>query len=663
MRGSMSVSIKNFFRSIIYVLVYAILLVLTNVYLVRLSNTMNSLAEFHLSTLKLGIVGYIVFCLLGYEYVRLPKSCDLKEIIDSIPESNLKLFISQNAVLLMLLLLWSGNVASWIAVMYFRFQAMYPAFFINASLSILIDLFFPGVIAVLLGSFLALTVKREVAYCIIIISALLSSPVPSKIFADEAILGYPILAILDFFAILAPNTDWVADAGYGVSIEPYRWFLAAFWFFFLLAIITCITEQKKSKKVRIVAIIMAVCSVVCCGRFIDRNNDCIIQKDYRPNGVLKSDYNYYKNTPQLETQPASFSVEKYCINLKIRKNTQADVVIDLEENTLNEYPFTLHHGYSIERIEDENHNTLEFDRNGDHVIVYAPQGTQQLHFIYAGNTGKYYANYQGIALPGYIAYYPLPGLLSLWDYTEMCMTANTNQESVYYEVNVDTPLTVASNLPTDDNHKFYGTTTAVSLYGGMLEPVEINTVTYWNSPISSRSVDLSGYQESWKKLASQVGETSEFDLTGKSIFLQPVTIMSANANQEEYVEFEDHIITANWSIKAEDICKQHLMSRIPKKETTKLLYDVFSNYLVFGASEETSEVSWPSIEILTKYKSADEISDTDEWTNYINATNSFGELFQYKVHVLGEDYVLKSVYQYLLNPDGNEVRYLYSLGE
>ena len=71
---------------------------------------------------------------------------------------------------------------------------------------------------------------------------------------------------------------------------------------------------------------------------------------------------------------------------------------------------------------------------------------------------------------------------------------------------------------------------------------------------------------------------------GKTIFMQPVTIMAANSGQEGYVEFSDHIITADWSVTADSLCKQHLLATMPKEKSTMLLYNVFSDYLIFGGS-------------------------------------------------------------------------------
>lgn len=132
MRISMSVSIKIFFRSIIYLAICAVLFLLSNFFLMRFFNASNYLAEFHVASLKLGIVGYIVFSFLSYEYTNLPRTSALQEALEIIPSSRSKLLCSQSLVLISLLLIWSINIFGWILGKYVQLQIHYPAFFLNS---------------------------------------------------------------------------------------------------------------------------------------------------------------------------------------------------------------------------------------------------------------------------------------------------------------------------------------------------------------------------------------------------------------------------------------------------------------------------------------------------------------------------------------------------
>lgn len=662
MRASVRVAAKVFFRSLLYIAIFVILGCVSNFYLAKLSNTAVSLAEFHLGSLQLGIVGYIAFCFLSYEYLSKASICSIKETISSVCGAEVKMIISQFIILLVLLFSWSTNIYGWIVASYIDFQTQYTPFLIHAFQSVILDLFLPGVIALLIGAVLSLSLKRELAYCVIIITALVCSPVPSKLFASEEIFGQSILSLLDWFSILAPNTDWVADTMYGVSLESCRWFLAVFWVILLVGIILFRLSSHAGRK-RMVATVALIAVMICGVRFSIRENDSVVRKDYRPEGSLNGEFSFRVNNPETEPAAPDFSVSRYNIELTIKSNTEADVIVEMNDNMLSQFRFTLFHSFDVKSIETADGKPLDFDRCGDYITVFAPVGTTELHFQYSGNAGKYYANYQGIALPGYIPYYPIPGHIQLWDSSKNEVVVNTDRETSYFEVEINSSLTVASNLKSTGINSFSGYAEAVSLYAGMLEPAESEGLTYFVSPIGHQSLNLKGYQQIWNELASKVGESTTFDLTGKVIFIQPMTILATNATQEAFVEFEDHIIVGGWAPSAEDICFGYLDALIPTNTSTDMLRTAFLDYLSFGGVPANGAVSWADIEILAKYESANEITDEDEWFAYIDAANKFTELFNFKIDKLGEENILKAVYEYLRNPTVHQVEFLYNLGE
>ena len=106
MKASIRVAAKVYFRSLLYIAIMVILGCVTNFYLVKLAGTAVSLAEFHLGALKLGIIGYVAFCCLSYEYLSKASLCGAKETIGSICGGEAKLAASQFIVLLVILLVW-----------------------------------------------------------------------------------------------------------------------------------------------------------------------------------------------------------------------------------------------------------------------------------------------------------------------------------------------------------------------------------------------------------------------------------------------------------------------------------------------------------------------------------------------------------------------------
>lgn len=68
--------------------------------------------------------------------------------------------------------------------------------------------------------------------------------------------------------------------------------------------------------------------------------------------------------------------------------------------------------------------------------------------------------------------------------------------------------------------------------------------------------------------------------------------------------------------------------------------------------------------ILTKYSLSSDIEDDVEWSEYMSAIDSYENLWKHQILSLGEDLVIKSVYQYLISTDRhqNQIEFLYTLG-
>lgn len=176
---------------------------------------------------------------------------------------------------------------------------------------------------------------------------------------------------------------------------------------------------------------------------------------------------------------------------------------------------------------------------------------------------------------------------------------------------------------------------------------------------------LGDYKEQWRKISDMLGESRTLDLSGKTIFVQPETIMATKSGNEELVIYDDHIILGSWSLGADAICRNYLFGLIPEDEEINLIKSFFERDFVFGNSDNCYQKP-PKDEflILAEYNLDGDVVDTDDWEKYIAARESFKKLWNYQVTTLGEDVVLKSVYQYMISPNRtqNEVDFLYNLG-
>ncbi len=665
MRHSLAVSWKTFLRSLRFSLPYGLLLLASNAILWRFFQATDSAAAFLTNSMVLGIAGFIFFAFIGYEFLSLPAQVGSREAMDTIPGATGKLVAAQLAVLLALLALWGLNLLGWQVYAYFAFEVAYTPALYHMALAVLLNCVLAGCVGLLLGALLALAAKRPAAYCAMLLFALLCSPIPAQTFSEERIAGISVFAFFDWFAILAPNTNWLPDGMYGLAIEACRWALAGFWIFALWAGIRWKLGRGRRWGRRAMALGLAALAVVCGVRFALRGGDSVVRKDYRPNGTLSGESIYREQNPVGQERPANFSVPRYELTLTAHSKLKAAARVELTPTDLPAYDFTLYHGYEVASVTDENGRPLSFTRDGDFLTVQTPGGAAALQFRYAGNGGKYYSNYQGIVLPGYLPYYPMPGRLAIWDPDSGNMKVHTEFPTAQFQVTVRSPLQVASNLPRTSPNRFEGTTDTVSLYAGLLEEAQSAGIRYYRSPLSGQTLDLAGFEETWRALADRVGETRSLTLAGKTVFLQPMTLLASGGNQEFTVVLGDQIMTGNLAPTKESICEDYLLSLIPDRQETALLKEQFMRYIMLGSSGNgASKPQREALALLTKYASAGEIFDVPTWYAYLDAELVYSDLFQYQMETLGEDTALKAVYQYLQNPDPNvnQIDFLYELG-
>ncbi len=617
-------------------------------------------------SLKVGILFVVYFLFAGYELGSCLQRAGGRECIAAVRGAELRLLGAHILTLLLPLGIWSLSVFLWQAAACFLRQVGYPPFIGHCFRAVLLYCFFPGMIAALIGVCLS-GKNRPAAYGLMILFTLLFSPFAAKLFSGADISGVSVMIVMDWFALSVPNATWIADGIYGISMEMCRWVLAAFWIVALAALLLW-KHRKAGKGIRFAALIFTLAAVVCGGRFAARGGDYLLQKDNRPDGILRSESGYRRANAAGEEEEADFSVAAYKLEFKMKDCLSATAVLRLEESDRTEYAFTLYHGLKVSSVEDENGNALTWSRDGDFLDIETDGSVQSLKIRYSGKTWKYYANRQGIALPGYLPYYPVPGHLLLWDYSRSSMVVHTDFHPSEFEVTVDSGLEVISNLPKTGRNRFSGRAQAVSLYGGMIAEEEKNGNVCYYSPVEDRRVNLNAAEisQEWKRLCLLLGETRELETAGKMIILQPLTTEAIGANHEVFAVFDDHILLTGYNPAPDMICQFYLMEIIPDHPETGMLKEELGKYLLSSEVRYDGEKpAYEDMNLLKKYHSHGEIKDRDEWSLYLEQKNgTYAQLFSYQCSALGTEYVLREVYRYLTAEERllDQVDFLYGLG-
>ena len=449
---AVNVAKKVLVRNKGYVISCVFFTLLTNVYLAYYFYFNSSAVQYLSYSMRLGQISLVFFSFFSFEYHSFMNS-EIIEITQTHHGETNKLLSSRAILSITILLIWAVNVLAWQFGFYYYHDFSYPSFKLQLFSSIVLNCVFPGLVGIAIGVLFALTMNRSKAYCFIVFILLVSSNIPAQLFTLEEIAGTSILDIFDWFSLLAPNLNYVADSIYGIANEIHRWLLAIGWLSALL-LVSCLKIRKDSSSLNSIIVVLLVLCVICFMRFSKRDNDSIIRKDFRPNGTICSEVLYRRENPSKTEEKSNFEIISYDLNINITTQIEATATLHVDLPNLDQYRFTLWHSLNIEEITDEFGRLLDFKRDGDFLTVYTPNGAEVLHMTYRGNCEKYFSNYQGIALPGYVPYYPWAGHIIIWDeYHEEIKNDHRNPMSSFH-VQITSPLVTACNLPSIEKKVF-----------------------------------------------------------------------------------------------------------------------------------------------------------------------------------------------------------------
>ena len=621
-----------------------------------------------IASLKLGLLGFVFYLLNTYEFISSIQRSGGKETIMSHKNAMIHIYFAHISTMLISLIIW---VAIIVLAQYIWQGSAYadaPLMRKQMILSIILYCFFPGVIGILLGATLS-DCSRPVIFIITSILTLCISPIIMDFFSRVVFPGgIQLAAFLDWFAISVPNTKWYPDGLYGVGLEVCRWALAGMWCCFPFGIMLLKLRRFSSKGFLATGWAISAIALFFFAVFVFRDNEYILQKDDRPTGSLNIDEQYYSMYDRWGDNPATFSVSNYDLQLCFPGHLEviADVSIEGEQNT--NYVFTLHHGLYVYSVTD-GYSNLAFSRDGDYLEIQGPLESEHLVITYAGNAGKYYANHQAVMLPGYLAYYPIPGRWNLWDDTADSIRTSYPSQLTHFHVSIsESSYPIYCNLPETSQGIYEGIAETVTIMGGMVTSKSQGELAFCYSPQQEYSLDFSAEQVEtcWKKISEELGISEQISMSGKIVFLMPPTIIAKYCTNETLVVYSDHILLANGGDpNAEQFCQELILQTIPTKSKNTPLYFAFLNNLFgFETSAPEQKPDRSELSLLYEYDTANEIADEKLWSEYIEQEEiAFAELFAWQVETIGKPKVMRAVYNYLIEEDHEkkQVEFLYNL--
>lgn len=462
-------NLKLFFKTKIIFIPVIILLVcfLGNLVYSCYSFSLNNDVLVYLkNSIKLCLLSFVILCFTSYEFFYLYKRCYIDEALYSHKNGKTRILTSTVTVLLFIpaLEFFSAFVFNFVI---FLSSGMNDYSYLYHIFSVLfLYVFLGGIIPILLGVFFAQKTKRIVSYALMALIIFLVSSTSDFIPGGlSQVTKINFWEAKYFLAYILPNDlEWYINHDYGMYAEIYRWNLIIFWISLLSFLFFKLCQIKKTAlKAVLLSLTLLISTFNLVGYFYGGSH---IEKGAQLDSISMSDYLFYTENEQKNQDP-DFEVTSYDMDLCIYRQLDAEVSMTLSDTGLEYYNFTLYHGYNVLKITDIEGNALKYNREGDYVTVIGNGNLQLINIKYSGYSPILYSNYQACSLPGFFAYYPIPGFYKITgDYT----TYNPIEikSETEFNIRVDSARQFYSNLDEVKNEKncFVGVTNYPTLFSG-----------------------------------------------------------------------------------------------------------------------------------------------------------------------------------------------------
>ena len=462
-------NLKLFFKTKIIFIPVIILLVcfLGNLVYSCYSFSLNNDVLIYLkNSIKLCLLSFVILCFTSYEFFYLYKRCYIDEALYSHKNGKTRILTSTVTVLLFIpaLEFFSAFVFNFVI---FLSSGMNDYSYLYHIFSVLfLYVFLGGIIPILLGVFFAQKTKRIVSYALMALIIFLVSSTSDFIPGGlSQVTKINFWEAKYFLAYILPNDlEWYINHDYGMYAEIYRWNLIIFWISLLSFLFFKLCQIKKTAlKAVLLSLTLLISTFNLVGYFYGGSH---IEKGAQLDSISMSDYLFYTENEQKNQDP-DFEVTSYDMDLSIYRQLDAEVSMTLSDTGLEYYNFTLYHGYNVLKITDIEGNALKYNREGDYVTVIGNGNLQLINIKYSGYSPILYSNYQACSLPGFFAYYPIPGFYKITgDYT----TYNPIEikSETEFNIRVDSARQFYSNLDEVKNEKncFVGGTSYPTLFSG-----------------------------------------------------------------------------------------------------------------------------------------------------------------------------------------------------
>lgn len=604
-----------------------IMILLLNIYLIYQSycySIHKDTLYFLKVTQEISIFLFIFFIFISYEKLFYFKRKNIEELIFYNYKAKNKFYLSNIYSLFITAMIIFLNILIFNIFIYYVSNINFNKFLYHILENNILNILFISVLAIFIGIVISFIDKRIKAYTLFILIIFLVSPAMEYIsFPLIQIYKLDIYNFTDYFQILIPDTNYVAEWLYGLSVNSKRWLIVCMWICICIFIFINKVSDKKSIMFKSCFITLII-FIGVIGISINNAGERLCL-DYRTISFAKYDQIYYqieKDYKEIKEKKADFDINKYNMNLKINKELYAEVEIYFtSEKKIDTYDFTLYRAYEIASIVDKDDNELEYIRDGDYfsIINNKDENIEYIKIKYSGFAPSYYSNKEAIYLPAYFPYYPIEGCIRIFNSLNI-YESERNLEKKQFNVNVESNIELYSNLDKNENG-FSGISEGLTLIGGLVEEVKFDGIDIIKSPINDdlNNINydyLNELQEEFDEISWIFGDEGTPQILNKKI----IQIPELNSSFTKFIEtsYSDHIFLY-FNDTPENIIRYYFWGSDlggEGKENTRELFLWYIDNILYE-SNNTSEYSCEDKEFENLVKEKEKLYDKKEFISII----------------------------------------------
>lgn len=516
---------------------------------------------------------FIIVLFFSFEYMSYSKRVYIKETMDAITNRKICEYTDLLIVFSVVFLHFICNIIpSVISSLLFSTSGFSYCMYCIKVLVVYVLL--SNLIPMFIGALIAKLNKSYLSYCVLIAVGMLILVLNGRIICDDIQIG-SVYELLEFFCI---NSKFEYNRNVFLPIDIHFISKVLVWLFIMMAIYA-FCGKKIDKICSVVSILLAGFMLLL---WIKPSGG------YYPMYSVEEDKYIFEDVDISNVkEETKYYIEKYEMNIDVANQLHIDAFLTFSNDNLDCYSMTLYGGYKVQSITDFEGQLLEYEQNGNIVTVYNEDKLEGIHIVYEGRGAiEYYANRQGMYLPGYFEYYPVAGVKKVFNNSFNCFTYETLQYEADFDVTVDSGNKVYSNLESSDDSEdvdkkysdhFVGKSDNLTLVSGFYGERNINGITYI-CPMSTSFLDMkyNRFYRRYIELSAAYLKDDEV-LDGKKILVT----QNDSYNGLEYMFGQDIIITNHYDVLEKEYRyyrdSGYLYNKSSDYEFDRTIFDIINN--------------------------------------------------------------------------------------